>query len=702
MDYKIATKALSNRLKKILSKLIHPNQVGYVQGRNITENVRTIQDLLMYTKTNNIPGYLISIDFQKAFDSLEWTFLDSTLDKFNFGPSFKHWVKTFYTDISSSVINNGHTSRYFALKRGVRQGDPLSPYLFILAGEILSNAIRQNKEIKGININDKEIKILQYADDTSGILKNEKSAKSFLKEVELYGSYSGLKLNKEKTEGFRLGPNHNINNTNQFGISWSQTPIRLLGIFFSYDEEASNKCNFEKKIQDAKSVINLWKMRDLTTIGRIQIIKTYIISKFMYTCSVIHMPEMYTKEINKLIFTFIWKGGRDKVKRSIMIGNKQKGGLRAPDIDLMTEASRINWIKRYLSPPGNAQTWKYMVKSLFQQDGINLDVLLQSNFDIAQLKLTVPKFYIEMLKTWSKVSDTEPLEKKVFLWYNKVITRDKKPIYYEEFYHLGIKYVTDLFYVDKKAIPFKVWVDKGLPPSQFMNWAGLISAASKFKGIIDEWTPSDSLTYFIKSNEAYTCTLDILTSRKLYDLLVICKYGVNVDAPNVVKYVELNDLNQSWDQIFEIAHSSIDVKTRDFQFRFLHDILCNNYWLEKWKITDDSSCTFCKRNVENIGHLFWHCNIVKHFWNRFNQTFSDKVDGLPLTMIMVFLGTSNKLICTLIFVAKRYIYECRMKEQIPFFPMLVNKINYVQKIEFQIAKNNNCTDRWFEKWEPML
>ena len=104
------------------------------------------------------------------------------------------------------------------------------------------------------------------------------------------------KLNKEKTEGFRLGPNHNINinNINQFGISWSKTPIRLLGIFFSYDEDESNKYNFEKKIQDAKSVVNLWKMRDLTTIGRIQIIKTYVISKFMYTCSVIHMPEQYT------------------------------------------------------------------------------------------------------------------------------------------------------------------------------------------------------------------------------------------------------------------------------------------------------------------------------------------------------------------------------------------------------------------------
>lgn len=285
VDYKIATKALANRLKETLPKLIHPNQVGYVKGRDITENVRTIQDILGYTNSKNIPGFLISIDFQKAFDSLEWSFLEAVLEKFNFGPSFKNWVKILYRDISSSVINNGSTSKYVTLKRGVRQGDPLSLYLFILAGEILSNIIRQNEDINGINIHEEEIKILQYADDTSGILKDKRSARIFLREVEIYGLYSGLKLNKEKTEGFRLGGNHEeINNPNLFGISWSEKPVRLLGIYFSYDEGEGNKYNFESKIQDIKSTVNLWGMRDLTIMGRLQIIKSYIISKFMYTC----------------------------------------------------------------------------------------------------------------------------------------------------------------------------------------------------------------------------------------------------------------------------------------------------------------------------------------------------------------------------------------------------------------------------------
>lgn len=99
--------------------------------------------------------------------------------------------------------------------------------------------------------------------------------------------------------------------------------MRILGIYFSYDEEECNKCNFEGKLKHVKYVINLWKMRDLTTIGRIQIIKTYIISKLIYTCSVIHIPDRYVKEINNLIIKFIWKDKKDKLKRSVMISSKE-------------------------------------------------------------------------------------------------------------------------------------------------------------------------------------------------------------------------------------------------------------------------------------------------------------------------------------------------------------------------------------------
>ena len=106
--------------------LIHYNQNAYVKGRSIFDAVRTIDDALEYTKHTKFSGIHIAIDFEKAFDSLDHKYLFKVLHAFNFGPVFIQWIRTFYSNISSCVINNGFSSDYFTVGRGVRQGDPLS------------------------------------------------------------------------------------------------------------------------------------------------------------------------------------------------------------------------------------------------------------------------------------------------------------------------------------------------------------------------------------------------------------------------------------------------------------------------------------------------------------------------------------------------------------------------------------------------
>ena len=165
-DAEIISEVIVNRIKKVLPSIIHHNQTGYVKERHIGETVRSIFDIIDLTGKENMPGLLIFIDFENAFDSLEWNLLYNCLDAFNFGPNFKRWIKTF----------NGLCSYYFELTREVRQDDPLSPYLFLLAVETLAIAIRANEEIKGIIINQEETKLLQYADDTTAVLSDLESA----------------------------------------------------------------------------------------------------------------------------------------------------------------------------------------------------------------------------------------------------------------------------------------------------------------------------------------------------------------------------------------------------------------------------------------------------------------------------------------------------------------------------------------------
>ena len=144
---------------------------------------------------------MIFLDFQKAFDSVEWDFILECLESFNFGPEFVGWVKTFYKNTQSCIINNGAISDLFTLERGVRQSDPLSPYLFVLAAEALAIAVRQNIAITGITIEKEETKLLQYADDITATLSDINSLQALLDLLEVYKNVSGLTINCTKTEG---------------------------------------------------------------------------------------------------------------------------------------------------------------------------------------------------------------------------------------------------------------------------------------------------------------------------------------------------------------------------------------------------------------------------------------------------------------------------------------------------------------------
>ena len=175
-DYKIASKCIANRIQKVLPKLINNDQTGFLKGRFIGENIRLIDGIIHYANTKQIPGLLLFIDFEKCFDSIEWAFIEKTLNYYNFGSSLVAWFRLFYSDNSSCVQNNGWASDFFALSRGVRQGCPSSPYLFLLCVEIVGSAVRNDNEIRGFKVLDTESKISQYADDRTLILNGSESS----------------------------------------------------------------------------------------------------------------------------------------------------------------------------------------------------------------------------------------------------------------------------------------------------------------------------------------------------------------------------------------------------------------------------------------------------------------------------------------------------------------------------------------------
>ena len=173
------------------------------------------------------------IDFEKAFDTISWSFLHKTLDFFDFGPTFRKYIKLQYTSPVCSVTNIGFHSEFLNISRGIRQGCPISALFFILCIEMLAIYIREQENIKGIVIGNNGIRITQFADNTCLYLNVTNSLENVLAVFEDFYRYADLRLNIEKTDAIWLGK------TNRFSkicnIKITHKPIKVLGIWISKD-----------------------------------------------------------------------------------------------------------------------------------------------------------------------------------------------------------------------------------------------------------------------------------------------------------------------------------------------------------------------------------------------------------------------------------------------------------------------------------
>ena len=401
VTYKLASACIANRLKKVLPSLIHKDQTGFIAGRYIGENIRTLYDLLQYTEKHKVPGLLLLIDFEKAFDSVAWPFINKVFDFFKFGESIKKWIETFYKNIKSCVIVNGEVSQWFNIGRGCRQGDPLSPYIFILCAEILSLLLRKSKHVKGITINNVEFLISQYADDTSLTLDpTEKNLRNTLIILKFYARASGLCIKFEKTRVIWFGnlKGHTSTLCLNYNLSWDQGPFTFLGIKFSKHLEEMIKLNYKDKIAEIKNLLTQWSKRDLTPFGRIIVIKSLAMAKINHLLlSLPDPPTVILNESNSLFFKFLWKSKQDRIKRKVIISDYIKGGLKMLNIHCFVTALKMSWIRRVIKAEKDDKWFTLLqtnVPSITQF--LNLGV----NFAKDLIKHMQNNFWKDVCKAW--------------------------------------------------------------------------------------------------------------------------------------------------------------------------------------------------------------------------------------------------------------------------------------------------------------
>ncbi|KAL9293991.1 putative RNA-directed DNA polymerase [Arabidopsis thaliana] len=380
--YKVISKILANRLKIILPKFISSNQSAFVKDRLLMENLLLATEIIKdYHKETVSPRCAMKIDISKAFDSVQWGFLTTTLQALDFPEVYINWIKVCISTASFSVQVNGELAGYFGSERGFRQGCSLSPYLFVICMNVLSKKIDKAASDKRIDYhpNCKKLNLTHFcfADDLMVFVEgNKKSIENTLEVFEDFAIHSGLKISLEKSTLYMAGLQEHQRDEilQQFPFEYGSLPVRYLGLPLLTRRMTSS--DFLPLLEKIKSQISSWSTRTLSFAGRLQLLSLVTFSLTNFWIAAFRLPKACIKEIDKLCSAFLWSGPslnpkKAKVAWSEVCTPKQEGGLGLRSID------EANKVQKYLirdgsfwSIKGNTTRGSWMWHKILKYRGI--------------------------------------------------------------------------------------------------------------------------------------------------------------------------------------------------------------------------------------------------------------------------------------------------------------------------------------------
>ena len=632
-DAKIITKALSNKVSKVLDSIIDPSQTAYVPGRSVADNLRTNLFLKNYCKTNNLDSVLMSLDAKKAFDSVNHQYIEETLRAYNFGEAFIEVFKLLYRNITARILVNGFLSESLNIERGVKQGDALSCAIFIICIDPLIRNINRSKVIRGIDINYVNEKITfkggAFADDVSVICKNDKtSIQGVFNEYDRLTKRSGLELNADKTEILNLNTGGQIEicfNYNNHDIKInSVSKLKICGIYYCSDINEEYNLNVVDKIKKLGHKITQWIPRQLTTEGKVLIIKTFGLSQLIYNMQSYGFKDADLKLAERQIFQFIWSSkenhkGIDRISRAIMKNSYENGGMKVTDVECLNRSIKLKQFIR-------AQKSNHIISK------IQCLITGSQNNNIRQ--------------EYAKITDKEEVCSSAQETLNIIIDHNR-----DEYVKLSneecesdrnlideVSSINLKSYLSRKNKMFMLCILKKLNNAGITTLAELIQA--------EEHTKDKNV---IKAIKLILSTIP----KKLIDIASNYNENINDDSENL-KYIRITPTDRMAIETITVKQLQITLKTalkrldstdfksrlgidefereevlifrnhcknsklRNIHFRLINRDFFTYVRMKKYKMTSTDECPRCGL-TETVEHLLWECVHVQQIWNKYNN-----------------------------------------------------------------------------------
>ena len=393
--YKIIAKILSSRLKDVITPLIDESQNAFVRNRQILDGVLIANESLRWLKKNRIPGALIKIDFQMAYDSVSWVFLKKAMEKLGFGRRWIAWIMECVSSASMSILLNGSPLRPFKMERGLRQGDPLSPYLFILVSEVLIHFLKKAHDmnmIEAVTIGKAKVSLkhLQFADDIIFFTpKNPSCIINYFRILDIFALMSGLALNYNKSAfiSWKADDFSWVNDmAMNVGCLHVRPPFSYLG--FPLGANFNTYAAWKPILKNIENRLASWKIRLLSRAGRLTLIKCVLNCLPVYFMSLFKMPKIVAAKIVKMQRRFFWGGlnAESKLCPTVRWADiqlpKELGGLGIGNIMHKNLILLFKWWWRFSESDNSL--WKRIIKSVH---GINGEKASRETFRKARTGL---------------------------------------------------------------------------------------------------------------------------------------------------------------------------------------------------------------------------------------------------------------------------------------------------------------------------
>ena len=741
VDYKMLSKALANRLKRVIEYIIHRDQTYCVPGRSIFDNVFLIRDILEVSSSFGLDAGLLSLDQEKAFDRVEHQYLWKLMERFGLSPGFIAMIKVMYEDAESVLKINGELSRPFKVCRGIRQGCSMSGMLYAISIEPLLHKIRSC--ISGVVVPMVETRYVlsAYADDLIVFIQKQVEIDKLGKIVTDFGRLSSARVNWGKSEALAVGSWLSGLPSLPAGMTWKRDGLKYLGIYLGAKE--ITKKNWDGVLDKVRAKLNKWRwlLPQMSYRGRALVINNLVSSTLWHKIACMEPPAGLLQEVQSVLVDFFW----DKlhwVSQSVLFLTKEEGGHGLVHLLSRLTTFRLQFVQRYLM--GTNVVWRDLASAILRRTanlGLDASLFLLDSRQIGLADL--PRFYQGLFRAWNvfKWSRLEPTSSLFWLLEEPLVHGSRMDIQDRtapglnrrlcDTGHVKLKHIVEAAgpgFLNTGAVASLLGLRSHRYTRHILNsWMkeltteeiGMLRDYSGDLETLDQGDPFPELGFSVCLDGLKGPLLELKyvedgdfymsNGKQVYRYCVKALNKKKLDGKNDSVWRDKLNVDRNVVPVWRVLYKApLRKRSGDLQWRILHGALAVNVFLAKLNPAVSCKCPFCDES-ETVFHCFAGCRRLEPLFEMLNVLFQEFGCEWSITRFIFGAGYRRQdakkwqLVNFIVGTAKFSIYKSRKNtidnvscpDLVPLFVILVKARVWV---DFRFHKAMNSLGEFWEMW----